>query len=141
MLWKKLSMFDIKVVIADIAHKYPWQGNQFIMQALLRAGYTGEMLHQLNRVQISLQLLFMSDILTASGNRIDTKILLQQPPGKIYSCMRWPNKQPTQSDMQLWQTALLSIRPSQCKTSSAGHFLGTTHRIWQWSWRKDNSTL
>jgi hypothetical protein len=41
----KLSMFDIKVVIADIAHKYPPQGNQFIMQALLRAGYTGETLH------------------------------------------------------------------------------------------------
>ncbi len=40
MLWEKLSKSDIKVVIADIAHKYPWQGNQFIMQALLRAGYT-----------------------------------------------------------------------------------------------------
>jgi hypothetical protein len=45
MMWEKLSMFNIKVVIADIAHKYPWQGNQFIMQALLRAGYTGETLH------------------------------------------------------------------------------------------------
>jgi hypothetical protein len=44
MLWEKLSMFNIKVVIVDIAHKYPRQGNQFIMQALLRAGYTGEML-------------------------------------------------------------------------------------------------
>jgi hypothetical protein len=50
MLWEKLSMFDIKVVIADIAHEYPRQGNQFIMQALLRAGYTGETLRRLNRV-------------------------------------------------------------------------------------------
>jgi hypothetical protein len=76
MLWEKLSMFNIKVVIADIAHKYPRQGNQLIMQALLRAGYTGEMLCRLNRVRISLQLLFMPDILTALGNRFDTKILL-----------------------------------------------------------------
>ncbi len=90
MLWEKLSMFDIKVVIADIAHKYPRQGNQFIMQALLRAGYTGETLRQLSRLQISLQLLFMSDILTASGNR-NTEILSRQPPGKTYSSMRWPN--------------------------------------------------
>jgi hypothetical protein len=130
MQWEKLSMFDIKVVIADIAHKYPQQGDQLIMQALLRAGYTGETLRQLNRMRISLQLLFMSDILTASGNRIDTKILLQQLPGKIYSIMRWPNEQPTQSDMQLWQTILLSICPSQCKTSSISCFLETTHRIW-----------
>ncbi len=50
MLWEKLSMLDIKVVIADIAHKYPWQGNHFIMQALLRAGYTGETLRRLNMV-------------------------------------------------------------------------------------------
>jgi hypothetical protein len=86
MLWEKLSMFDIKVVIADIAHKYPRQGNHFIMQALLRAGYTGETLRQLNRLQISLQLLFMSDILTASRNR-NTEILSRQPPGKTYSSM------------------------------------------------------
>jgi hypothetical protein len=101
MLLEKLSMFDIKVVVADIVHKYPHQGDQFIMQALLRAGYTGEMLRRLNRVRISLQLLLMSDILTASGNRIDTKILLRRPPGKSYSSMRWPNKQLTRSDMQL----------------------------------------
>ncbi len=87
MLWEKLSMFDIKVVITDVAHKYPQQGNQFIMQALLRAGYTGETLRQLDRVQISLQPLFMSVILTALGNRIDTKILLQGPPGETYSSM------------------------------------------------------
>ncbi len=31
MLWEKLSMFNIKVVITDIAHKYPRQGDQFIM--------------------------------------------------------------------------------------------------------------
>jgi hypothetical protein len=141
MLQEKLSMFDIKVVIADIAHKYSWQGNQFIIKALLRAGYIGETLHRLNRVQISLQLLFMSDILTALGNRIVTKILSQQPPEKTYSSMQWLNKQPKQSDMQLWQTALLSIFPSWCDTSSIGHFLGTTHRIWRWSWCKDVSML
>jgi hypothetical protein len=140
-LWEKLSKFNIKVVIADIAHKYPRQGNQFIMQALLRAGYTVEMLRRLNRVQISLQLLFMSDILTASGNMIDTKILLRQPPGETYSSMQWLNKQTTQSSMQLWQAAVLSICPSWCKTSSVGHFLGTTHRIWRWSWCEDDSTL
>jgi hypothetical protein len=143
MLWEKLSMFNNKVVIADIAHKYPWQGNQFIMQALVRAGYTGEMLRQLNREQNSLQLLFMSDILTAlpSGNRIGTKILSRQPPGKTYSSMQWPNKQLAGSDMQLWQTTLLSIFPSWCKTSSISHFLGITHRIWQWSWCEDDSML
>jgi hypothetical protein len=133
MLWEKRSMFDMKVVVSDFAQEYPRQGNQFIMQVLLRAGYAAETLSQLNRVQIFLQLIFMSDFLTASGNRINTKILLRRPPGEAYSNMRWPHKQPTKSDIQLWQTALLSICPSWCKTSTVGCFLRKTHRIWQWS--------
>jgi hypothetical protein len=99
------------------------------------------MLCQLNRVRISLQLMFMSDILTASGNRINTKILSRHPPQEAYSNMRWPHKQLTKLDIQLWLIAMLSICHSRCKTSSIGCFLGKTHRIWQWSWCKDDSTL
>jgi hypothetical protein len=134
-------MFDMKVVVSDFAQGYPWQGDQFIMQVLLIAGYAAEMLCRLNRVQISFQLMLMSDILTASGNRVNTKILLRRPPGEAYSNMRWLHKQPTKLDIQLWQTAMLSICPSQCKTSSVGHFLGKPHRIWRGSWCKDDSTL
>ncbi len=92
MLWEKLSMFDMKVVVSDFVQEYPQQGNQFTMQVLLRAGYAAETLCLLNRAQISSQLMFMSDILTASGNRINTKILLRRPPGEAYSNMRWPHK-------------------------------------------------
>jgi hypothetical protein len=56
------------------------------MQALLSAGYVGEALQRLNRVCILLQLLFMSDILTASGNKIDTAILLlRSSRGEIFN--------------------------------------------------------
>jgi hypothetical protein len=59
MLWKKLSMFDIHTVIADLTMEFPREGDQFIMQVLVRAGYTGEALSCLNRVRVSLQLLFI----------------------------------------------------------------------------------
>ncbi len=36
MLWEKLLMFDMKVVVSDFAQEYPRQGNQFIMQVLLK---------------------------------------------------------------------------------------------------------
>jgi hypothetical protein len=83
----------------------------------------------------------MSDILTASGNKIDTAILLLPPSWEKYSTMQWPVEQPTPLDMQLWKTGMLSICPSQCKTSSIGCFVITTHRIWRWTWCKDDSTL
>ncbi len=77
MLWEKLSMFGLHTVLADLPLQFPRVGNQFIMQVLIKAGYTGEALWRLNRVHISLQLLFMSDVLTVSGNKISTCILLR----------------------------------------------------------------
>jgi hypothetical protein len=44
MPWGKLSMFNMKVVVSDFVQEYPRQGNQFIMQVLLRATYAAEML-------------------------------------------------------------------------------------------------
>ncbi len=44
MLWEKLSLFDVHTVVADLSLKFPREGNQFIMQVLVKAGYTGEAL-------------------------------------------------------------------------------------------------
>jgi hypothetical protein len=120
MLWEKVSKFDIKVIVQAGAENFPWKGNQFIMQVLLQMGYDSDVLLWLNRVQISLQLMFMLDILTASGNKINTKILSHCLPGEANSDMRWPQEQPTNSDMQLWKNAMLSICLSRCKTFSIG---------------------
>jgi hypothetical protein len=125
-------MFNMQVVIAGQPEEYPREGNQFIMQALIQAGYTNKALGQLNRVQVSLQLLFMSDILTASGNKISTEIeiLSCRPKGEAWSNMRWPHERPTDSDMQLWKNAMLSMCPSRSSTLSTGQFIGRTHQIW-----------
>ncbi len=76
MLWEKISMFGVKIVVANEAMKYPREGDQFIIQLLLERGYTRESLQRLNCVRIFLQVLFLSDILTALGNKIDLKVLL-----------------------------------------------------------------
>jgi hypothetical protein len=77
MLREKLSMFDLHTVIADLPLQFLRVGNQFIMQVLIKTGFTGEALHRRNRVCVSLQLLFMLDVLTASGRKISTCILLR----------------------------------------------------------------
>jgi hypothetical protein len=141
MLWEKLSMFNMQGVVAGQPEEYPREGNQFIMQALIQAGYTRKALGRLNRVQVSLQLLFMSDILTASGNKISTEILSRHPKGEAWSSIRWPHERPIDSDMQLWKNAMLLICPSRSSTLSTGRFIGRKHRIWQWYWSNDKSTL
>jgi hypothetical protein len=85
-------MFGINVVVADFTTEFPCKGDQFIMQVLIASGYTKEMLIRLNPVRVALQFLFMSDILTASGNKINPEILSQCPNEEAWLNMRWLNK-------------------------------------------------
>jgi hypothetical protein len=141
MPWEKLSLFDMKIIIPDTLLKFPREGDQFIMQVLFQAGYGADALRRLNRVRVSMQLVFMSDILTASGNRISLEVLSHHPRGEAWSNMRWPNEQPTTFDIDLWKNAMLSICPSQCSITGIGQFIGQTHRVWRWHWNNDTSTL
>ncbi len=106
-------MFNMHVTVSDQPLDFTREGDQFIMQVLIKAGYTSEALSHLNRVRVSLQLLFMSDILMASGNKVCTDILSCRPQGEAWSKMKQPHKCPTDSDMMLWKDAMLSICPPE----------------------------
>ena len=113
MLWEKLSRFNVKAVVANVNLAFPREGDEFIMQVLMRNGYTNEALRRLNCVRVGQQLLFMSDVLTALGNKINPEVLSRRPPGEAWSNMTWPNEHPTDSDFQMWHRAMLSICPSR----------------------------
>jgi hypothetical protein len=112
MPWEKLSMFGLHTVVADVWHTFPRKGDQFIMQVLIKAGYKGDSLRRLNRVCIYLQVLFMSDILIALGQRKFPRALSRRPIKEKQSTMRWPIKHPTNSNTTLWRAAMLAICPS-----------------------------
>jgi hypothetical protein len=113
MLREKLSRFNVKSVVANVNLAFPRKGDEFIMQVLMRNGYTNEALRRLNHVRVGQQLLFMLDVLTALGNKINPEVLSRWPPGEAWSNMTWPNKHPTDSDFQMWHRAMLSICPSR----------------------------
>jgi hypothetical protein len=131
----------MKVVVADHAIAFPQEGDRFIMQILLKQNYPNDILLCLYRVQVYLQLLFMSDILAVSGHKINPEVLSHQPPGKAWSSMRWPTEQPTDSDFLLWRNAMFYICPSRSTNPRLGRFTPPTHRIWQWTWSKDDASL
>ncbi len=94
-------MFGVRMIIADAGMVYPREGERFIMQAFFKKGYSRETLLRLNRVRIYWQALFLSKILTASGNKIDTEMIAQHKIQRKGSRMRWPTEHPTESDFQL----------------------------------------
>jgi hypothetical protein len=132
MLWEKVSKFGLTVTAPHPTGGFPREGDEFIMQVILRAGYNSNEVRRINKMRVSMQVLFMSDILTASGNAIATEILSPRPRGEARSTMRWPNKQPTMSDMTLWRNATHAICPRRCLSRGVGRFVRQTHRIWNW---------
>ncbi len=94
-------MFGIRTVIADTEMVFPREGDRFIIQAFFEKGYSRGILLRLNRVRIYWQALFLSDILTASGNKINTEMTAQRKIQRKRLRLRWPTEHPTESDFQL----------------------------------------
>ena len=103
-------MFGVRTVIADAGTEFPQESNRFLMQVFFEQGYSSKSLLRLNRVHVYWQALFLSDILTASGKKIDTEIIGQPQVCRKQSRLRWPTEHPTEwisscGGMQLWPYA------------------------------------
>jgi hypothetical protein len=89
---------------------------------------------RLNRVRLLLQIIFLCDILSASGLRTDPTVFQHWEPGVNHSSIRWPQEEPTESDFALWREAMEDICPSRLRVHSMGKYIAETHRIHPWQW-------
>jgi hypothetical protein len=87
------------------------------------------------------QVLFVSDILTVSGNKIDPEVLGRPKAHRKRSHLRWPTEHPTASDFQTWRDAILALCPSRSAGTRLGAFTTPSHRIWEWRWDEDPGCL
>ncbi len=141
MLWEKAFKFGVRTVVMDTGMVLPREGDQFIMQALFEKGYSQENLLRLNRVRIYWQALFLSDILTASGNKINTEVNAKATLQRKQSRLKRLTEHPTESDFQLWRDALQELCPSQDNQTLLGPFVAPTHKIWYWRWDEGSGSL
>jgi hypothetical protein len=111
------------------------------MQLLFEMGYPQEILQRLNCMRKFLQVLFLLNILTALGSKIDPEVLSHQPLSKARSCLRWPTECPTEFDFQLWRDVMHSLCPSRHLHTRLGNFITPTHKIWMWTWDNASSFL
>ena len=72
-LWEKYGKFGISVDLNDIAIGLPQVRDKWLMREFLHLRFSKHDLERLNRVRIYSQVLFLSEILGASGKMLDTK--------------------------------------------------------------------
>ena len=70
-IWEKCDKFQIDVQIGNIQLRPPREGDRWLMQVFIDQGYSIEDLRRLNQVRIYQQVIFLSDVLSASGRQIN----------------------------------------------------------------------
>ena len=72
-LWEKCDRFDVIIEFSDTLLEIPHFGDKLLMREFLHCGFSTNELRRINRVCIHIQVLFLSDILSASGKILDEK--------------------------------------------------------------------
>ncbi len=74
-VWEKVDHYGFVLTVHNLSLSFPREGGHWLMARLIAAGYEGEDLLTLNRVRKHQQVLFLSDILGASGGSLDKRYL------------------------------------------------------------------
>ena len=95
-------MFGIIVEVCNIPLLQPRKRDKWIMMELKRKGHSTEYLRQLNKVRVHRQVLFLSDVLGASGKSLDRKYLKQRSVVEQWYNFRFTKEKPLLNDFRLW---------------------------------------
>ena len=110
------------------------------MQEFVRLNYSDDDLRRLNRVRMHQEVLFLSDVMDASGRAIDRRYLFPRPMDETWSTLSFPNEQPARKDFQLWRSAIPSIRALGGRLH-LGKYTLQGHKIWEWRYDLEHTTL
>jgi hypothetical protein len=123
-VWEKVYKFNITVEIALLPIKPPRKGDKWFMQAVIESGLTNaEELIQINRYCCHQQVLFVSDVLDASGEAINKRYLKRRKDHIKWSVLIFLIKNPPRRNLKLWQQVLYSLAPRGRVQQRVGHFL------------------
>ena len=86
--------------------------DKWLMLELKCLGLAKQELKRLNRVRIHYQVLFLSDILGASGKHLDKKYLAPKDPAEKWSKFNFPRERPPMRGIRLWWRMLRQLVPS-----------------------------
>ncbi len=76
--------------------------------------------------------LFLSDILGAGGGSVDKHYLHKCQTGERWSLMKFPRKEVTAPEMELWCCAIAQVVSHGPVQASLGTFKVDGHKLWEW---------
>ena len=140
-LWEKCDEMNISIAFQDIPLDLPWEGDKWLMGEFIRLGYSEEQLRRLNRVRIYQQVIYLSEVLSASGKQLDQKYLCKRPQGAMWSKLNFPKESPPNKDFALWTSALHQVAPGGGIQDRLGPLNHIGYKVWEWRLDEENARL
>ena len=111
------------------------------MREFLRYEFSADELRRLNRVCIHMQVLFLSDIMSASGKILDGKYMVRRKTDEKWLKLNFPKQQPPNKDFTLWKAAIRQVIPARGIMDRLGNLTQYGNKTWNWRHDEDNSRL
>ena len=89
-VWEKVDCYGFVLTVHNLLSSFPQEGDDWLMSQFIATGYKGEDLQTLNRVRKHQQVLFLSDILGASGGSLDKRYLEKHRVGDHWFSIKFP---------------------------------------------------
>ncbi len=104
-----MDRYRFVLTVHNLLLSFPREGDDWLMAPFTAAGYEGEDLLTLNRVRKHQQVLFLSDILGASGGSLDKLYLEVRQIGERWSSIKFPHEEVNASEMGIWCRATAQV--------------------------------
>ena len=127
-------------MLADLPSQPPRERDSWLMQEFGRLNYSSEELQRLNRVRMHQQVLYLSDVMDASGRAIDRRYLQPRPMLETWSDLVFPIEFPAPRDFRIWKEAIPQIRALGGRLH-LGRYIRQGHKIWVWRYDLEKSKL
>ena len=116
----------------NITIRPPWEKDKWPMREFIQLGYSPQDLISLNQVRLHQQVLFLSDILGASGKDLDVKYLSKRPNDQKWSTLGFAKEKPPAKDFRIWEQALQQLVLPGGIQDRMGPYKVSGHKIWNW---------
>jgi hypothetical protein len=140
-VWEKVDRYSFVLTVHNLLLPFPREGDDWLMARFIAAGYGGEDLLTLNRVRKHQQVLFLSDILGASGGLLDKRYLEMRRVGEWWSSIKFPRKVVNASEMGLWRRATAQVVAQGAAQASLGRLKIGGHKQWEWRVQESKGRL
>ena len=99
--WESIHHFDILLRARLPQLLLPRQHNKMIMSLVLSSGLPCSSVSGINRCRIYKRCLFLSDIVTADGRKLEEMVWEER--SQVVSSFRFPREHPTRADWDCWK--------------------------------------